>query len=156
MTAVLHDHPADRSWLDLTSSPALRLQPTTVPPGPGRSIRPTLRVLEGGRAPAPLARYRRRRLVAAAIALTVVVLAVLLTAGLVTGSASTSSPTSADATGAAGVAAPAVYVVRPGDTLWSIAARVAPDVDVRITVDRLVDANGPAPIKIGQELELPA
>jgi hypothetical protein len=53
------------------------------------------------------------------------------------------------------VAAPATVVVQPGDTLWTIAAAVAPDVDVRITVDRLIERNGRAPIVPGQELELP-
>jgi hypothetical protein len=50
---------------------------------------------------------------------------------------------------------PAEWVVRPGDTLWSIAAAVAPDADVRITVDRLVARNGESPIVVGQRLELP-
>ena len=47
-------------------------------------------------------------------------------------------------------------VVRPGDTLWTIAAAIVPQVDVRITVDRLVALNGSAPIVAGQELVLPA
>ena len=34
---------------------SIALQPTTIPPGPGRPPRPTLRVLDGGRAPARLA-----------------------------------------------------------------------------------------------------
>jgi LysM repeat protein len=97
-------------------------------------------------------RYQRRRLTAALVATLLVLAGALATGRLVTGS---SSPTSADAASAAGVAAPATYVVRPGDTLWSIAAEVAPDLDVRIAVDRLVALNGPAPIVVGQELDLP-
>jgi uncharacterized ferritin-like protein (DUF455 family) len=46
-------------------------------------------------------------------------------------------------------------VVQPGDTLWSIAAATAPDLDVRLAVDRLVEANGRAPLVAGQVLELP-
>jgi LysM repeat protein len=65
------------------------------------------------------------------------------------------SPTSAAASSAAGVAAPSTVVVQPGDTLWSIAAEVAPDVDVRITVDQLVALNGGTPIVVGQELQVP-
>ena len=65
------------------------------------------------------------------------------------------TPTSAAASGAAGVAAPTV-VVQPGDTLWSIAAEIAPDADVRITVDQLIALNGASPIVPGQELVLPA
>jgi hypothetical protein len=143
----------------------LRLQPTTVPPGPGRPNRPSLRVLEGGRAPSRLAqqaRYRRRRLVVAVAVLGAVVLSVLLAAAaaarLAGGdplSAAGPSPTSAAAASAAEVAAPATAVVQPGDTLWTIAAAVAPDVDVRITVDQLVALNGSSPIVVGQELVLP-
>ena len=145
--------------------PTLRLQPATVPPGPGRPARPTLRVLEGGRAPSRLARqavYRRRRLVLAAVAIAVVAAVLLLAnaalARLAGGdplSAAGPSPTSAAAAGAAEVAAPATAVVQPGDTLWTIAAAVAPDVDVRITVDQLVALNGSSPIVVGQELVLP-
>ena len=46
-------------------------------------------------------------------------------------------------------------MVQPGDTLWSIAADVAPDADVRITVDQLIALNGASPIVPGQELVLP-
>ncbi|HTG46669.1 MAG TPA: LysM peptidoglycan-binding domain-containing protein [Actinomycetota bacterium] len=34
------------------------------------------------------------------------------------------------------------YVVRPGDTLWGIASRVAPGTDPRVVVDRLASVNG--------------
>jgi nucleoid-associated protein YgaU len=52
----------------------------------------------------------------------------------------------------------ATYVVRPGDTLWSIAVRVSPGSDPRGVVDQIaranhVDATGLVP---GQELLLPA
>jgi len=142
-----------------------RLQPTTVPPGPSGPNRPQLRVLEGGRAPARLAQravYRRRRLLALLFAMAVVVVFVLmataamarLAGGSPSPAAGGSSPTSAVASSAAGVAAPSV-VVQPGDTLWSIAADVAPDTDVRITVDQLIALNGSSPIVPGQELALP-
>jgi hypothetical protein len=129
----------------------LRLQPTTVPPGPGHPSRPRLRVLDGGRAPAQLAqqaRYRRRRLVVGLAFVAVVALTLLATSAVarIAGGAPTS---------AAGGPSPTV-VVQPGDTLWTIAAAVAPDTDVRITVDRLVALNGSSPIVVGQELEVPA
>lgn len=143
----------------------LRLQPTTVPPGPRRPSRPPLRVLAGGRAPAQLAQqavYRRRRLVAVVLAVAVLAAALLLASAAVAriaggdpSAAGVPSPTSAAASSAAGVAAPATVVVQPGDTLWSIAAAVAPDVDVRITVDRLAALNGSSSIVVGQELDLP-
>jgi Tfp pilus assembly protein FimV len=53
-------------------------------------------------------------------------------------------------------AEPATVVVQPGDTLWTIAAEVAPDVDVRVTVDRLVERNGDTALQVGQVLEIPA
>jgi len=141
----------------------LRLQPTTVPPGPGRPRRPELRVLQGGRAPAAVARqatYRRRRIVVALVLSAALLLASAAVARLAGGAPSSAagdpSPTSAAAVSAAGVAAPLTVVVQPGDTLWSIAAAIAPEVDVRVTVDRLVALNGRSPIVVGQQLELPA
>ena len=49
------------------------------------------------------------------------------------------------------------YVVRPGDTLWLIATRIAgPDADPRPVVDRLEQANHVAGVIVpGQELRLP-
>jgi Tfp pilus assembly protein FimV len=67
-----------------------------------------------------------------------------------------SSPTSAAAASAAGVAAPrGDLIVQPGDTLWSIAASIAPHTDVRQTVDRLVAANGHQPLAVGEHLRIP-
>lgn len=42
---------------------------------------------------------------------------------------------------AEGVAVPA-WTVSPGDTLWGIAQALRPDVDPRITVERIREANG--------------
>jgi len=162
---ALHHGPYEPASYE--GSPALRLLPTTVPPGPLVPVRPSLRVLEGGRAPASLARQamfrRRRRAALALLGATIVVLVLLASAvsariaggGHPSATAGASSPTPAAAASAAGVAASPEWVVRPGDTLWSIAAAVAPDVDVRITVDRLVARNGEGPIMVGQRLELP-
>lgn len=49
-------------------------------------------------------------------------------------------------------------VVRPGDTLWSIARRIAPGRDPRGVVDAIVDANGveAGSLVPGQTLVLPA
>jgi LysM domain len=46
------------------------------------------------------------------------------------------------------------YVVQPGDTLWSIAAEIAPDEDPRVVVDALRAANGGPELEVGQELTL--
>jgi LysM domain-containing protein len=48
------------------------------------------------------------------------------------------------------------YVVEPGDTLWSIARRVAPGRDPRPVVDGLIRANDlRAGLQAGQELSIP-
>jgi Tfp pilus assembly protein FimV len=48
------------------------------------------------------------------------------------------------------------YVVEPGDTLWSIARRVAPGRDPRPVVDAMVKANGlHGGLQAGQELSIP-
>ena len=149
-----------------TTSPALSLLPLQPTTGPVAPFRPDLRVLEGGRAPARLARkatFRRRRLLALATLVTVVAAIALLVGAVSTSLADgghpssavgNPSPTSAVALSTAEVAASS-WVVAPGDTLWSIAARVAPGADVRDTVARLVELNGDAPIIVGQELRLP-
>lgn len=132
--------------------PGYRLQPTTVPPGPGAPRRPTLRVIEGGRAPGAAHRravYRRRRLAALALLSAAVVAVLLLANAVLAGPAGGGTPTSAAGTSSA------VHVVQPGDTLWSIARELAPGADVRLTVDRLVTLNGGAPLQVGQRLVLP-
>jgi hypothetical protein len=139
------------------SATALRLQPTTVPPGPHGPDRPQLRVLEGGRAPAELARraiYRRRRLVALVLLLGIVVACTLLATAAVARFAG-GAPSAAGGPSNGVVTAAPTVVVEPGDTLWTIAADVAPDTDVRITVDQLIALNGASPIVPGQELVLP-
>jgi Tfp pilus assembly protein FimV len=48
------------------------------------------------------------------------------------------------------------YVVQPGDTLWSIARRVAPGRDPRPVVDALVESNDlRGGLQPGQELAVP-
>lgn len=46
------------------------------------------------------------------------------------------------------------YVVQPGDTLWSIAAEIAPDSDPRPVVDALREANGGPVLEVGTRLTL--
>ena len=134
---------------------SIALQPTTCPPDRRPPSRPALRLLEGGRSPAAQARqavYRGRRVVAGLLVVAVVALLVLAGAALariaggVPSAAGSSAPPAAVDT----------VVEQPGDTLWSIAEAVAPGVDPRITVDRLVERNGGAPLVVGQELQVPA
>ena len=92
-------------------------------------------------------RYLRRRLTALALALAVMLLGwgVPAAARAVSGSA---APRPSGRT----------YVVRPGDTLWDIAERVAPGEDPRIVVARLAEANGlePGTLPPGRALVLPS
>jgi LysM repeat protein len=128
--------------------------------------RPTLRVLPGGRSvrSTPLAStpsastYRRRRLVAATLALAAAaVVALVATYGL---SSLATSTTLATATSPAAVATSAgpspaeVYVVQPGDTLWAIAQHLGSSGDVRALVDELADRSGGAVLQPGQRLDL--
>jgi Tfp pilus assembly protein FimV len=51
------------------------------------------------------------------------------------------------------VAVPSVtVVVRPGDSLWAIARRVAPDEDPRVVVDELEQARHDAPLVPGESI----
>ena len=108
--------------------------------------------------------YRRRRLAVLAAALSLVLLAVLLTSLAGHSSAGDVRMAPADAPlvrepaayGASGQSVPAraVYVVQPGDTVWSIAHDLDPTGDTRATVDRIVALNGGAALEPGQRLRL--
>lgn len=121
---------------------------------PGRVTgRPALRLISGGRAVDPVAARRRGvRLTRRGRAVLLGLLAVLLTAAVV-------GPTVARSAVATTGSAPATerVVVAPGDTLWSIAAAVAPDADRRTAVDAIIAANhlDGAHIEPGQQLVVP-
>lgn len=93
--------------------------------------------------------YRRRR-VAAGVALALVGALLWTIATWATNSTIGVDPVGADRSGLA----TEVYVVQPGDTLWSIAAQLDNDGDVRDTVDRLADRNGGSALAAGQRLVL--
>ena len=91
-------------------------------------------------------RVRRRRLVAIAVALGV------------TGVLS-AQVANAVGVGGSGSAGPArTYVVRSGDTLWSIARSSSPSEDPRLVVSAIRAANqvDPAALVPGQQLSIPA
>ncbi|GIU90011.1 MAG: hypothetical protein KatS3mg010_1110 [Acidimicrobiia bacterium] len=115
-------------------------------PHAGRPGRPA-----GVRRPSPVrarrshraaAVYRRRRLVAAALGLGVVLAAGHAGAALGGDSLAPVERRPQVVT----------VVVEPGDTLWSIARRVAPDRDPREVVDALVAARGTAAVVPGEAI----
>jgi hypothetical protein len=89
---------------------------------------------------------RRGRLVAFAASLVVLLLVVVLSSAL---SAQADSTDRGAATG--------VVVVQPGESLWQIAQRIAPDSDPRAVVTELRDLNdlGHRPPSAGQSLLVP-
>ncbi|HKA84615.1 MAG TPA: LysM domain-containing protein [Acidimicrobiales bacterium] len=100
-------------------------------------------------------RVRRRRLVA--LLLAVALVGAIATAGrALLGAAATVQPSSPQP-----VEAPArppvdgqTYLVKPGDTLWSIAAAIAPDSDPRPVVDALREQNGGPDLQVGERLTI--
>lgn len=116
------------------------LEPAATPvPAPRRTRR--------ARVPAPAGPLRLTR--RGRVLLVLVLLALLLIGGFVAGRATSSH---------AATASTASTVVQPGDTLWSIAARVAPDRDTRIVVSQLRAVNhlSGASVQVGQRLLLPS
>ncbi|HET6949419.1 MAG TPA: LysM domain-containing protein [Acidimicrobiales bacterium] len=121
------------------------------PGAPRAGARPLVAVPD--RLPDRATRVRRRRLalLIVMVALAVAVMAVgRATAALVDiGGGARPEPITADP---AAPVAGGVYVVQPGDTMWSIATQVAPDDDPRAVVDALRDANGGSDLQVGEHL----
>jgi len=119
-------------------------------PIPRRPSRPVLVVLPPVTRPGART-YLRRRL--AVLSASVVLVAL---AGLVLTHGGPANATDVHVAPAAGpiVHEPAVYVVQPGDTVWTIAHRLDPTGDPRATVDRIVALNGGAALQPGQRLRL--
>ena len=105
--------------------------------------------------------YRRRRFAVVAIVAGFVLL--LLVGGYGIAGADSAGParigtTAGTSVGLAGGTASGssalVHVVRPGDTLWSIARAVQPSGDVRPLVERLSQQTG-ARLDVGMRIQLP-
>ena len=130
-------------------------------PGPSRPrvLRPDTPPLDVPRPralPDRATRVRRRRL-AALVAALVLALAVAAAVQAVTWLADVGGSPAPEAldTATAEPAAGHVYVVQPGDTLWSIAAEIGPDRDPRAVVDALREANGGgAALEVGQRFRI--
>lgn len=120
----------------------------------GGSVRPIPRRSAGvGVAGAPLATSPMWLVRLALVAL----VSVLAVAGLAmstgtSGQGSVSGPAASVAVPAAADGSVAVHVVQPGDTLWSIAAAVAPGSDPRPIVDELARRSGGAGLQPGQRI----
>ncbi len=111
----------------------------------GPTARPTLRVIEGGRSPVLRRTYLRRRLIVATGAVLVLLVGGQLVANVA----------GADSGPAVVPVSEQRHVVRPGDTLWSIAGELAPEVDRRVAVDDLIALNGDDTLQVGQQLVVP-
>lgn len=99
------------------------------------------------------ATYRRRRVAALVLVLALLMLGEALVGWLGSGPLSAPEPVAGVATQPVGSAS---YVVRPGDTLWSIARRLQPSGDIRPLVQDLAAQLGDAPLRVGQRLDLGA
>jgi hypothetical protein len=98
---------------------------------------------------APMATYRRRRLGVAMLATSV-----LLVAGVVLGRLGT-GPLAGSETSHSGLIAQTSYVVKSGDTDWSIAQSLHPRGDIRPLVDYLYKQHADQPLQVGEVLRLP-
>jgi hypothetical protein len=129
--------------LSVATIPAQRPQLRLVPPV--AAVRPA--------APVPLRLTRRGRALARLAALLTVValgIGLMLVATGAFGSAAAGTRPTAPAT--------RVVVVQPGQTLWSIAAQVAPNADRRDTIARIVELNALAnsSVSAGARIAVPA
>lgn len=95
--------------------------------------------------------YRRRRAVVSGLLAAAVACGIVVTHDVLTGSGGV--PASAAASRSAQVRA--TVTAQPGDTLWSIAQTHRGGVAVGRYVDKLVDLNGGASIRAGQQVVLP-
>lgn len=82
---------------------------------------------------------------------------VALGAGLLVGMAHPALWATSPGSAAGRVSAPVIHVVAPGETLWGLAERYAPQEDPRIYIYDLQKANnlGNGPLYPGETLELP-
>ena len=100
--------------------------------------------------------YRRRRLLAAGLFLLAIAAALILAQLILAGIGGGPLTTTGAAAGPVVPAGATSYVVRPGDTLWTIAASVDPKGDERPLVDALTRETGGAPLYPGERLAIPA
>ena len=102
--------------------------------------------------PSPAVAARRLK-VAGVSALLVAACAVWTQTGATGGTGN--GPLAGPGAGPTAVAAAHVWVVQPGDTIWSIAHKTEPSGDIRPLVDALSAEVHGQPLQIGEQLTLP-
>ncbi|HEX2039476.1 MAG TPA: LysM domain-containing protein [Acidimicrobiales bacterium] len=102
-----------------------------------------------GRAPSAEVVYRRRRLVAAVLTLSV------LLGGRAVADLAGSGPLVAAEPTPPVLIGERVHIVQPGDTLWTIARSLQPSGDVRRLVDALAARRQGAALHVGERIALP-
>lgn len=102
--------------------------------------------------------YRRRRLLAVGLLLLVIAAVLVLAQSTLAGTGGgplTTTGAAATPSDSMAPAAASVWVVRPGDTLWSIARSLDPNGDIRPLVDRLSSQVHGGNIYPGETIALP-
>lgn len=126
-------------------------------PAPASAPRRTHTSQLGGSRRLDRAVYRRRRLLVAGILMLVIAAALVLTQLIQAGIGGGPLTTTGAAAGPGMIQAGATeYVVRSGDTLWSIAESIEPGRDPRPLVDQLAREVGGASLYPGQVIPVPA
>ena len=119
--------------------------------------RPELRLVHGGRSAHPAWDRPTSPMVPAVLGLLLVLL--VMAGAVAVGSGALASlapaPPAASAGAARASAGASSVLVRPGDTMWSIARRIQPHGDVRALVDQLVAANGSSSLQAGDRVVVP-
>jgi hypothetical protein len=163
----------DDRIIPITTRPDARRQPTTAPGrrpsvatgrtlGSGAAVRrverPAQRASLGTRSATPVqpvsrATYWCRRAFVAALVVGLVFL--MAQAGAALGGSSLAAPGRSTTSSASSASSATVRhtVVRPGDSLWSVASRLAPGSDPRPVVDALSQARDGAPLVPGETVE---
>jgi hypothetical protein len=142
VTTALMDRAIDRGdVITITTRATARRQPTMPPYRPA---------VAAGRAQvvASCATYWRRRIVVAVMVVALVL--VMAQAGAALGGSPLASP---ERRPAAAHTSARSTVVRPGDSLWSVASRLAPGRDPRPVVDALAEARHCTVLVPGETIE---